>query len=108
MMFTSEVQSKMKTPLSYHLIGKTFIDQDSITVSLTPIGSHQNVIVKRIDKDKIYLQSQGLPIHCFYHVCAERKDGEKLIPEYKGKTPGDYPGNNDEYSISGYHYDIKK
>ena len=87
---------------------KDFVDQDSITVSLTPIGSHQNVIVKRIDKDKIYLQSQGLPIHCFYHVYAERKDGEKLIPEYKGKTPGDYPGNNDEYSISGYHYDIKK
>ncbi len=87
---------------------KDFVDQDSITVSLTPVGSHQNVIVKRIDKDKIYLQSQGLPIHCFYHVYAERKDGERLIPEYKGKTPGDYPGNNDEYSISGYHYDIKK
>ena len=60
---------------------KDFVDQDSITVSLTPIGSHQNVIVKRIDKDKIYLQSQGLPIHCFYHVYAQkRKRWRKINP----------------------------
>jgi hypothetical protein len=30
-----------------------------------------------------------------------------LIPEYPGETPADYPGNNDQYSIVGYHYDIK-
>ena len=30
---------------------------------------------------------------------------ERLIPEYEGETPADYPGNNDEYSVSGYHYD---
>ena len=59
---------------------KDFVDQDSITVSLTPIGSHQNVIVKRIDKDKIYLQSQGLPIHCFYHVCVRKKRWRKINP----------------------------
>lgn len=87
---------------------KDFVYLDSITVSLTPMGSHQNVIVKRIDEQKIYLQSNGgIPIDCFYHVFAERKDGEKLIPEYKGSSPSDYPGNNDEYSISGYHYDVK-
>ena len=55
------------------------------------------------------LQSTGgIPIHCYYHVFAERKDGEKLIPEYEGTTPADYPGNNDQYSISGYHYDVKE
>ncbi len=35
----------------------------------------------------------------------ERADGERLIPEYEGESPADYPGNNDEYSVSGYHYD---
>lgn len=87
---------------------KDFVHRDSITVSLTPVGAHQDIIVKRIDEDKVYLQAKpGIPIHCFYHIYAERSDGESLIPEYKGKTPGDYPGDNDQYSIVGYHYDIK-
>ena len=28
-----------------------------------------------------------------------------LFHEYEGESPADYPGNNDEYSVSGYHYD---
>lgn len=88
---------------------KDFVYKESITVNLTPIGSHQDVIVKRIDDKKVYLQSKGnMPIDCFYHIYAERKDGERLIPEYKGNSPKDYPGNNDEYSVSGFHYDRKK
>lgn len=87
---------------------KDLVDWTTITASLTPIGAHQDVIIKRIDEDKIYLQSKGgMPIHCFYHIFAERKDGERLISEYEGKSPADYPGNNNEYSVSGYHYDIK-
>ena len=79
---------------------------DSITVQLQPIGSHQDIIVKRWDAEKIYLQSQGgTPIDCFYHVYGERKDGDQLIVEYPGKTPEDYPGDNTQYSIAGYHYD---
>lgn len=85
---------------------KKLVDWTTITVNLTPIGSHQHVIVKRIDEEKIYLQSNGgMPIDCFFHIYATRADGERLIPEYEGKTPADYPGNNDEYSVSGYHYD---
>jgi hypothetical protein len=87
---------------------KDLVDQDTVSVSLTPIGAHQDVIVKRIDSEKIYLQAKGgMPINCFYHVFGERKDGEPLIPEYPGESPADYPGNNDEYSVSGYHYDKK-
>ena len=87
---------------------KDFVDVRSITVNLTPIGSHQHVIVKRIDRDKVYLQSNGgMPIDCFYHIYAERIDGEKLIPEYPGKSPKDYPGDNSGYSIVGYNYDIR-
>lgn len=86
-----------------------FVDTTSITVSLTPIGAHQDVIVKRIGENKVFLQAKGgMPIDCYYHIFAERNDGEKLIPEYPGESPKDYPGNNDEYSVSGYHYDIKE
>jgi hypothetical protein len=85
---------------------KDFVDIRSLTITLTPIGSHQNVIIKRWDSKKVYLQSQGgMPIDCFYQIFAERKDGDKLIPEYEGESPKDYPGNNDEYSIVGYNYD---
>jgi hypothetical protein len=87
---------------------KDFVDIQSISVTITPIGAPQDIFVKRIDKDKVYLQTNsGVPINCYYHIFGERKDVTKLIPEYKGETPADYPGNNDEYSIAGYHYDVK-
>ena len=55
------------------------------------------------------MSSQGvIPINCHYHVFGDRKDGDRLIPEYEGESPADYPGNNDEYSILGYHYDIRE
>ena len=77
------------------------VDYETLTVQLTALHSHQNVIVKRISpiERKIYLQSQGgMPVDCFYHIMAERKDGEKLIPEYEGKSIEDYPGDNREYT----------
>ena len=84
------------------------VDPTTITVNLTPIGAHQDVIVKRLEPTRIHLQSNGgIPINCFFHVYGTRADGERLISEYEGETPADYPGNNDEYSISGYHYDKK-
>jgi hypothetical protein len=77
------------------------VDIQSITVSLTPIGAHQDVIVKRIDEKKIYLQSKGgMPIDCYYHIYGTRTDGDKLIPEYPGLTSDDYPGDNREYNIN--------
>ena len=77
------------------------VNFETLTVQLTSIGSHQNVIVKRISpiEQRIYLQAQGgMPVDCFYHIMAERKDGEKLIPEYEGKSIEDYPGDNREYT----------
>jgi hypothetical protein len=97
-----------KTEIELPLYWKDLVDIQSLTVSLTPIGSHQHVIVKRWDETKIYLQSNGgMPIDCFYHVFAERKDGEKLIVEYQGETPADYPGDASQYSIAGYDYGAK-
>jgi hypothetical protein len=87
---------------------KKLVDIQSITVSLTPIGAHQDIIIKRWDDEKVYLQSKGgMPIDCFYHIYAERIDTEKLIPEYKGSIE-DYPGDNSQRSIVGYHYDVKE
>lgn len=85
---------------------KDFVDLDSITVNITPIGTHQDIIVKEINELEVKLESKdGSLVNCFYHVYGERRDGEKLIPEYQGETPNDYPGNNDEYSVVGWNYD---
>ena len=73
---------------------KGLVHTDSISVQLQPIGSHQNIIVKRWDDDFIYLQGQGLPIDCFYHVYGERKDVNPVLVEYKGDSRYDYPDPN--------------
>ena len=71
---------------------KDLVHVDSISVQLQPIGAHQNIIVKRWDDEKIYLQAHGgMPIDCFFHVYAERKDINPLTVEYEGKTWEDYP-----------------
>ena len=74
---------------------KGLVHTDSISVQLQPIGSHQDVIIKRWDDQKIHLQAKGgMPIDCFYHVYAERKDINPLIVEYEGETCKDYPDPN--------------
>jgi hypothetical protein len=78
-----------------------FVDPESITVNITPIGAHQNIIVKTVSIEKVTLQSNSpLPINCFYHIFGSRCDGDTLIPEYKGTSPKDYPGDNSEYTIN--------
>jgi len=79
---------------------KGLVDTRSITCNLTPIGAHQDVIIKRWDEDKIYLQAKGgMPIDCFYHVTGQRLDDD-LIVEYKGESHDDYPGGNEGYSFN--------
>ena len=70
---------------------KDLVDWTTITVNLTPIGSHQSVIVKRFDEGKIYLQSNGgMPIDCFYHVYGTRKDIAPLPIEMEKDEPWPY------------------
>jgi hypothetical protein len=89
------------------LYWKGLVDWTSITVNLTPIGSHQDVIVKRWDDEKIYLQSNGgMPIDCFYHVTGRRVDDD-LIVEYEGESHEDYPGGNEGYSFNFEHNYVK-
>ena len=90
-----------RTEIEFPTYWKNFVDTQSVTVSLTPIGSHQDVIVKRIDEKKVYLQSKGgMTIDCYYHIYGTRTDGDTLVAEYPGLTPDDYPGDNREYNIN--------
>lgn len=98
------ITNKNKIELPEYWMG--LVDPRTITVSLTPVGAHQDVVIKRISDNTVYLQAKGgMPIDCFYHIYGERRDGEKLIAEYQGETPEAYPGDNSQYSVAGYHYD---
>jgi hypothetical protein len=81
-----------RTEIEMPLYWKDLVHTNSISVQLQPIGAHQDIIVKRVDEKKIYLQAKGgMPIDCYYHVYAERKDCNPLIVEYEGETYEDYP-----------------
>lgn len=88
---------------------KGLIDPESITVSLTQIGSSQDLIVDKIEWGrKVYIRSgNASTINCFYTIQASRIDGEPLIVEYEGETPAEYPGGSRQFSISGYDYDAR-
>jgi hypothetical protein len=62
---------------------KDLVDQDTITVSITPVSSYANYYVSSIDEDKIIIGQQGDGIFNFHYVImGERKDLDKLVVEY--------------------------
>jgi hypothetical protein len=80
---------------------KGLVDPETITANLTPIGTHQELYYEQVEwgtRIKV-VNSAGGSIHCSYTVFGERKDTTKNIPEYKGLTPNDYPGDNEEYNL---------
>jgi hypothetical protein len=81
---------------------KGLVDPDSIDVVLSPIGSFQELYVEDVQwgTKVVVKNSAGGPINCSYVVYGERKDTEPNIPEYKGLTEADYPGDNIEYTIN--------
>lgn len=62
-------------------VWKELIDPMTISVHLTPIGANQNVIIKRTSSSEIHLQSNGMPVDCYYLVFAERTDVPPLEVE---------------------------
>ena len=95
------IRGKLKgTTITVPEYWKGLVDEDSITVHLTPIGSGQNLYVDSIEWGRrIQVRNaSGGPIECFYLIQGERKDGEKLIVEYEGTSIEDYPGDNSQYS----------
>jgi len=81
---------------------KDLVDSDNIDVVLTPRGSFQELFVEDIQwgTKVIVKNNAGGPIHCSYVVYGERKDVSPNIPEYRGLTKTDYPGDNSEYNIN--------
>jgi hypothetical protein len=87
---------------------KDLVHEDSITVQLQPIGKNQNLVIESFNSGYVVIEvgtnqdflTGEILIDCFYHVYAERKDVEKLIPEYEGNSWNDYPGDNSVYSIN--------
>ena len=85
------------------------VDPETITVTLTQIGSSQDLIVDAINWGKqVKVRSgNGTSIDCFYevwvarHINPENHD-EKLHVVYEGDSPADYPGNNDNFIVGGY------
>ena len=84
---------------------KDLVHEDSITVSIQPIGSTQKIIVMEFDNEKIILSGNT---DCFFHVYGERKDVNPLLTEYEGSDRYDYPdpnfNENSELSIEDRNY----
>ena len=84
-----------QTQIALPYYWKDLVNVESISVQIQPIRAHQDIIVKRWDEEFIYVQANGgLPIDCFYHVYAERKDINPLIVEYEGDSWENYPDPN--------------
>ena len=59
------------------------VDEDSITVQLTPMGAHQHIYVESVKDNKVHVQSDEARkntnnLNYFYLILAERKDVDKL------------------------------
>lgn len=68
------------------------VDPETITVTLTPHGSYQELYVKNIEwgtKINVLNNSGGL-IDCSYTVFAKRKDVADLVVEYEGNEPKEW------------------
>jgi hypothetical protein len=68
------------------------VDSETITVTLTPHGSYQELYVKNIEwgtKINVLNNSGGL-IDCSYTVFAKRKDVADLVVEYEGNEPKEW------------------
>jgi len=81
---------------------RKLVDPETITVNITPIGTHQELYVDKIEwGTRILIKNNcGSGINCYYTVYGERADTDKNIPEYEG-TYNDYPGDNGQYTSSG-------
>lgn len=51
-----------------------FVDLTSLSVHLTSIGANQNVIVKRTQGLEVHLQTNGMPLDCYYLIFGEVLD----------------------------------
>ena len=80
------------------------VNTEDMSISLTPIGSWQELFVKEIrwGKQVIVRNNAGGPINADYYIVARRLDDD-LVVEYEGESHEDYPGGNEGYSFNFEH-----
>ena len=50
------------------------VDLSTVTVHLTEVGAKQNLVVKRVQGLEVHLQSQGIPVDCYYMIVGDLLD----------------------------------
>jgi len=83
---------------------KGLVNPEDMTISLTPIGSWQELYVDRIlwGTQVIVKNNAGGQINADYYIVARRLDDD-LVVEYEGESHEDYPGGNEGYSFNFEH-----
>ena len=55
---------------------KNLIDENTITVHLTPVGSPQELVVRGVQNNTVILKHKpGIPLDCYYFVIATLQEG---------------------------------
>jgi hypothetical protein len=65
------------------------VREDTITVSLTPVGQYQTLYVKDIKDNTVYIGSDNDYVNCHYVVYGERADVKKWDAEYENYSRGE-------------------
>ena len=50
------------------------VDLSTLTVHLTEVGAKQGLVVKRVQGLEVHLQTQGMPIDCYYMIMGDSID----------------------------------
>ncbi len=50
------------------------VDLSTITVHLTEVGAKQGLVVKRVQGLEVHLQTQGMPVDCYYMIMGDSLD----------------------------------
>lgn len=60
------------------------VDEDTITVSVTPLRRYQKIFIKKIENNIVHLDTEdGTLPYCHFTIFGERKDVEKLVVEFE-------------------------
>ena len=55
------------------------VDLSTVTVHLTEVGAKQGLVVKRVQGLEVHLQTQGLPVDCYYMIMADTLDTKEEV-----------------------------
>ena len=52
------------------------VELSTVTVHLTEVGAKQGLVVKRVQGLEVHLQTQGMPVDCYYMIMGDSIDIE--------------------------------